>query len=129
MDIPSIKRDTATNTDSLTDHSAYEYQKLECIKALEVLPKDKPTATVTFSSNVCQQVVSDLEKKGYTVKYSTNYTTVEKKLVSCLKITNPEIKDPVSELFDCFDGSVQYNNTDMNDKVKDLFVKFFSSNN
>ena len=124
MDIPPVTRETNVNA----DQTSYEYQKTECIKALNLLPKDKSTATIIFQSKLQHQVVQDLEKKGYVVKYTTSYSSVDKKTTTQLKIINPEIKDPINEFFECFDGSCQYNNSDMNDKMKNLFVKFFNVN-
>tara|TARA_R100000664_G_C2734349_1_gene124186 strand:- start:241 stop:615 length:375 start_codon:yes stop_codon:yes gene_type:complete len=124
MDIPPVTKETSVNT----DQTSYEYQKSECIKALNLLPKDKSTATVTFQSNLQHQVVKDLEEKGYVVKYTTSYSSTDKKTTTQLRIINPEIKDPLNEFFECFDGSCQYNNNEMNDKMKNLFVKFFNVN-
>ena len=130
MDIPSIRKDAATDTNinTNTDQTTYEYQKAECVKALNALPKDKASTNVTFNSLVCQQVVTELEQKGYVVKYTTSYSSSDKKITSYVKITNPEVKDSLGELFECFDSSNQYNNAEMNDKMKNLFVKFLNIN-
>ena len=124
MDIPPAKKDVATDTS--VDQSSFEYQKEKCVQALNNLPKEKASASVIFSSPVCQEVVTELEQKGYLVKYSTSYSSSDKKINSYVKITNPEVKDPMGELFDCFDGSNHYNNAEMNDKMKNFFVKFFN---
>ena len=101
MDIPPVTRETNVNA----DQTSYEYQKTECIKALNLLPKDKSTATIIFQSKLQDQVVRDLEKKGYVVKYTTSYTSVDKKITTQLKIINPEIKDPINEFFECDDSN------------------------
>lgn len=125
MDIPPVSQPNQTPPVN-ADQTSYDYQRTACINALTNLPKDRSTATVNFNANVCYQVVRDLEEKGYNVRYTTTYNSSEKKTVTQLKIINPATKDPFSELFDCFEGHVHYNDNEVKDNMKNLFVKFFS---
>jgi len=81
--------------------SLYEKQKGECLREMKKLSKDRASVSLTFYDKVEEQLVSDLEKKGFVVKYKLNYDQEKPNRYLCrLKIINPKFLKENGE-FNC----------------------------
>lgn len=72
--------------------SDYEKQKSLVHAELKKISKDKPSVTVTMFEVPDKKLVTDLESRGFVVKYKLNYDQSKTKCFFCkFRITNPKL--------------------------------------
>lgn len=94
---------------SVPDESSYEFQLQKCLTELKKLSKNKPSINLNFNAHIDQNLISNLENKGYVVKYTTDYDSSRKQycVVSKLRVFNPKLGDPNINFMDAFEENLR----------------------
>ena len=94
---------------TVPDESSYEFQLQKCLVGLKKISKTKPSISVDFNAHVDQTLVTNLQNKGYVVKFSTDYDSSRKQhpVTSKLRIFNPKFWDPNSTFMDSFEENLR----------------------
>lgn len=134
-DIPRAEdcvQSTIPSSVSLND--SYEKQKIDCLEAIHSINKDKPSVAVNLTSVPDGKLVSELEEKGFLVKYKLTYDAEKTPKLNCrLRIINPklltssvqidELMDNISENMKSFGfGQVK----EGEDAIEKLFSQFMT---
>ena len=90
--------------------SSYERQENLVEKELKKLTKDRPSVTVTMFEVPETQLVTDLEARGFVVKYKLNYDQGKPNRYFCkLKVIHPKLSTPASDVANDFLDNLEDN--------------------
>lgn len=90
--------------------SSYERQESLVEKELKKITKDRPSVTVTLFEVPEAKLVSDLESRGFVVKYKLNYDQDKPNRYFCkLKIIHPKLSTPANDVANDFLDNLEDN--------------------
>lgn len=107
-DIPPAAGKDVNNSTSLPEASDYESQKKACIEAIGKITDTCSSSSVVFHGQPCDNLISEIEEKGYRITYTLDYDTTRNTKFMCrLRITNPSIKDPGTTFMNAFEDNMK----------------------
>lgn len=113
--------------------SSYDFQYNKVIEEVKKISKTKPTVCLIFKSLPCENLISELEKQGYDVKFDAYYdSTKEVKYNSKIRITNPKFATKGQTFIDKLEDQLKgcaYSqaNFQVSEDAKNLFDSFMGS--
>ena len=117
------------NKDTLSD---YESQKKICLEEMSKISKDKASVAVNLNHIPNERLVSELQEKGFLIKYKLNYESDKTPKITCrMRIINPKLLVNSPQVDDFLDNlsanlkSFGCNSGEGEEAIEKLFGKFF----
>ena len=119
------------NEQPINDGEDYQGQRTKCLEAIKKIGPKQASSLVIFHSIPSEQLVGELEEKGYIVRYTLDYDVKRTDKYLCrLRIINPKIEEPACAFMNNLEENLKklgFDNNQNTADLKNMFSGFMTS--